>query len=32
MFIVSKSGFSEHLPSLQLRKIEDTLGRVKDWT
>jgi len=29
---VSTSWFSEDLPLLELRKIEETLGRVKDWT
>ena len=30
--IVSKSWFSKDLPLLELRKIEEMLGRVKDWT
>ena len=32
MPVVLKSWFSEDLPSLELRKIEEMLGRVKDWT
>ena len=32
MSIVSKSWFIEGLPRLELRKIEEMLGRVKDWT
>ena len=29
---IINSWFSEDLPSLELRKIEEMLGRVKDWT
>ena len=32
MSIVLKSWFSEDLLLLELRKIEEMLGRVKDWT
>ena len=30
--MVSESWFSKDLPLLELRKIEEMLGRVKDWT